>query len=73
MAVLVAAGKCGAVHDIEEMQQVVLLITRETAFCLNVCYVVFGFGILDFFLLPQTVWLVGVRSMPFFFLSWSEE
>ena len=23
--------------------------------------------------LPQTVWLVGVRSMPFFFLSWSEE
>ena len=33
MAVKVATGKCGVVHDIKEMQQVVPLITRETAFC----------------------------------------
>ena len=26
-------GECGVVHDIKEMQQVVPLITRETAFC----------------------------------------
>ena len=33
MAVKVAAGKCGVVHDVCEMQQIVPLITRETAFC----------------------------------------
>ena len=29
----VAAGKCVVDHDVEKMQQVVPLITRETAFC----------------------------------------
>ena len=47
MAVNVATGKCGVVHDVKEMQQVVPLITRETAFCKNVCSLVFGFDILD--------------------------
>ena len=43
----VAARKCGVVHDVKKMQQVVPLITRETAFCWNVCELVFGFDILD--------------------------
>ena len=29
----VAERKSGVVHDVKEMQQVVPLITRETAFC----------------------------------------
>ena len=33
MAVKVATGECGVVHDIKEMQQVVPLNTRETALC----------------------------------------
>ena len=33
MAVKVATGICGVVHDIKEMQQVVPLITRQAAFC----------------------------------------
>ena len=41
------AGKFGVVNDIEEMQQVVPLITRDPAFCQNVCELVFGFDILD--------------------------
>ena len=32
-----AAGKCGVVHHVEKMQQIVPLITREAAFCQNVC------------------------------------
>ena len=57
MAVKVATGKCGVVHDITEMQQVVPLITRETAFCLNVCELVLGFDIhdLDFRVLVDSV------------------
>ena len=47
MAVKVATRKCGVVHDIGETQQVVPLITRETAFCQNVCELVFGFDTLD--------------------------
>ena len=35
MAVKVATGKCGVVHQVKEMQQVVPLITRETAFRLK--------------------------------------
>ena len=41
MAVNVATGRCGVVHEIKEMQQFVPLITRETAFCFNVCDSVF--------------------------------
>ena len=33
LSVKVATGKCGVVHDIKGMQQVVPLVTRETAFC----------------------------------------
>ena len=29
----VAAGKCGVVHDVTKMQQIVPLITCEVAFC----------------------------------------
>ena len=47
MAITVATRKCGVVHDIREMQQVVPLIPRETAFCSNVCELVIGFDILD--------------------------
>ena len=44
----VAAGKCGVVYDVfKKMQKHVPLITRETAFCQNVCELVFGFDILD--------------------------
>ena len=28
----VAEGKCGVVHDVTKMQQIVPLVTRETAF-----------------------------------------
>ena len=47
MSVKMAAETCGVVRDTKEMQQVVPLITRETAFCQNVCELVFGFDILD--------------------------
>ena len=43
MAVKVATRKCGVVHDIKEMQQVVSLITRETVLLLECLRV--GFGI----------------------------
>ena len=35
MAVRLATRECGVVHDIKEMQQVVPLITRKTAFLLK--------------------------------------
>ena len=38
-----AARKCGVVHDVTKMQQIVPLITCEIAFCYDVCDLVFGF------------------------------
>ena len=43
MAEKVATGKCGVVHDITEMQQMIPLITRELPFLLKCLQV--GFGI----------------------------
>ena len=43
----VAARKCGVVHDVKKMQQVIPLITCEIAFGQYVCELVFGFDILD--------------------------
>ena len=41
-----AAEKCGVAHDVEKMQQILPLITRETAFCQNVCELILGFDVL---------------------------
>ena len=41
-----AAGKCGVVHYVEKMQQIVPLITREAAFCQNVGELILGFDVL---------------------------
>ena len=41
-----AAGKCGAVHNVEKTQQIVPLTAHETAFSLKVCELVLGFNVL---------------------------
>ena len=42
-----AAEKCGVAHDVKKkLQQSVPLITRETAFCQNVCELILGFDVL---------------------------
>ena len=43
----VAAGKCGVVHDVKKMQQIIPFITCEIDSAWDVCELVFGFDILD--------------------------